>query len=343
MAEDDTLYTPFLDNISYVLAFSDVPVSLVTLSAGVGTGSCVCPCREQCARVVDVLLSRAFDHTIVATTTTTTTTSSSNTTNNNDLNSSSRSGLDVFVVCLPMLLDLTDEGNRDQSSSSSSKKLMFSSTTLLPLLLSSTVSLLEDIQGKKLCDDFSSLRQLSTSDMSSLSVFDELINYNRAISVCFMCVQLFGNIMCMKVEELYGSSKSLSKVKKQKLTQKLKSSQRATATTTTSTASDERSFSDEMVTEYLGITASMSDIHVLLHSLSVCVHSSGDIFSIDSDDSDDDIGEENEQNNHNVPIDAEFEGEIKENHVILQKACGELFAYFQKAYSAEFITQATCL
>lgn len=312
MAEDDTLYTPFLDHVSEALSFSRVPLPLCTLTAWTGPSLTSRPVLspDYVLQVAGVLLGAEDEE------------------------------LDVFVACLPLLLEVTDQqGLPDAPSSSSSKKLVFSSSTnLLPLLLSTTLSLLSHVEQVP-AGGIPSLAQCShqqdRADSEPLDTFEVLIERNRALTLCCMCVQLFSNIMLMKVDELYGSSKSISKMKQSK------------KGAGSLNLSDDGSFSDEMVAEYLGISASLADMLLLMDGLVRCMRSSASeaIAPADSDDSDCEEdpasaaagGGGDSCDGGLLPRpEADFEREVASNKVVLAQACGELLGHLREAFSPEF-------
>jgi hypothetical protein len=315
MFEDDTLYTPFLDQLSDVLSFSRIslPLSILVASPMSPTSTSLSQSilsPEYCLQVIDVLLN--CPSSLPA-----------------DVDKSIEER-DVFVSSLPMLLRITDIQDGIGGSTKPSNKLQHSASSIFfPLLMSSTVCLLQYVDGD--VDDIMSAHcQHKENDLNR---FEKLIAVNKVVSLCYMCVQVFANIMSEKVKELYGSSKSLSKGNK--LT-KGKGGEHI---------KDDNTFSDEMVTEYLGISSSGSETQLLLRALSVCMHTSGKVIfghteDNDSDDECDIPGTggmsscKSFDENH-----SDFANEIMANKDVLKRACGSLFSLFQEAYSSDFFNQ----
>jgi hypothetical protein len=231
---------------------------------------------------------------------------------------------------LPLLLELTD-GEEEASR----KALLSASVALLPLLLSATVGLLEFVQSQETCERHCHSREYVHGDTSSfIGAFEQLIDVNRAVTACFMSVQLFSNVIRLKVQELYGSKNSLSRKNKR---DKKGESQSASV----HDLADDDTFSDEMVAEFLGISPSMSDVQLLMRFLVAC-RDGGDRSSevVDSDDENDtaavcDSSGTGAGTGAGV-AGGEFEREVLANKDILRGACGELCNYFRNAFSPQF-------
>ena len=305
MVEDNSLYTIFLDHVHEVMQFSRIPLPLVVLTKST-THLGIVPCPDYCMRCIKIVLNSDIMESCVEN-------------NNGKEDVSSANILDAFVLCLPLLVDVSDgQGYGDTEPlplASLSKRLVYSSSlNLLPFLLATSVALLEFLTGNLLVGHGDNC-QIERSYDADLQYF---VQSNRAISVCMLTIQLFVNIIRVKIDKLYGKSKALCKAQ-------------------SNSPRTGNSFSDEMVAEYLDICPNSSHIRLFLNSLTSYIRFPNKILESPHDKDSDDEDFAPDASAEGAKVCDVFVEEMKSNSADLKNICEELYGLFQKAFSQEFM------